>query len=246
MNETIKVLKELYHEEDEEDRQILHTKALTHRQNRSCFLFKRKFRRDCSTRPSFGASLIYITGWHDCHYVGSVKKEFTLDMCKAWFTHYCVAIEGNSRPDYDEESEEIDVLNFIEAELWKRRRQTDYKNAWKNLCDFARRKIPGYEECNATNTNEGIQPPHVRLYVNIYPLEKGRTGRQFARKLEGIGIKHCWQTNNKKRCINKRKEGEGTKVWEREQRELNKMHEDEMARIEYAERRNERYQRRNE
>ena len=84
----------------------------------------------------------------------------------------------------------------------------------------------------------------MRLYVNIYPLEKGRTGRQFASKLEGIGIKYCWQTNNKKRYINRRKEGKGTKVWEREQRELNKMHEDEMARIEYAERRNERYQRR--
>ena len=165
-------------------------------------------------------------------------------MCEAWFTHYCVAIEGNSHPDYDEETLEIEVLDYIEAELWKRRRQTDYKNAWENLCDFARRKIPGYEECNATNTNEGIQPPHERLYVNIYPLEKGKEGRQFASKLEGIGIKHCLRTNKNTRCLNRRHEGEGTKAWERAQRELNKMREDEMKRIEYAELRNKRYQRR--
>ena len=153
MNETIKVLMALYHEEDKK----MGTKTLTHRQNRSCFLFKRNFRNDEPTSPDFGAAMVYITGWQDKHYVGSVKTTLNRDICKAWFRHYCVAIEGNSNSEYDEKTKEIEISDAIEAALWKERRQTNAIDvAWQDLCTWAQMKIPGYEECIATNTNEGL------------------------------------------------------------------------------------------
>ena len=265
MDETIGVLKERFLKEHEEHEEETGYETLKHRQNLRYVPFERSFRNDEPTSPNFGAVAIYITGWHDKHYVGSIRTKLKRDICKAWFVHYCTAIEGNSNSQYDEKAKEIEISDAIEAALWKERRQTNATNvAWQDLCTWARMKIPGYEECIATNTNEGLQPPHEFLYVIVYPEDPRRdaglssvsecplsisseeVAHHYVLKLEGIGIKHCWKFDKThRRCLNRRSEGEGTTQWEHENRILNKIRAAEKKRRADDKARNARYLRRN-
>ena len=255
MDATINVLKEYYSEENEETGY----ETLKHRQNLRYVPFERNFRNDEPMSPDFGAVAVYITGWSDKHYVGSIKTNLNQDIRRAWFVHYCTAIEGNSSSQYDEKANEIEISDAIEAALWNERRQTNAINvAWQDLCTWAQMKIPGYEECIATNTNEGLQPPHEFLYVIVYPEDPRRVSQHFSsispveeahhfvKKLEGIGIRFCWKIHGMVRCLNKRNEGEGTTQWEDDERRLNTIRAAEKKRKADAEDRNARYRRRND
>ena len=250
MDATINVLKQWFLKEHER----ADYETLKHRQNLSYVPFERNFRNAEPMYPDFGAVAVYITGWSDKHYVGSIKTNLNQDICRAWFVHYCTAIEGNSSSQYDEK--EIEISDAIEAALWKERRQTNAINvAWQDLCTWAQMKIPGYEECIATNTNEGLQPLHEFLYVIVYPEEARRVlfsispeeeAHHFVKKLEGIGIKICWKIHGMVRCLNKRNEGEGTTQWEDDERRLNTIRAAEKKRKADADARNARYRRRND
>lgn len=262
MKATIDVLKLCYSwwEENEETGY----ETLKHRQNLRYVPFERNFRNDEPMYPNFGAVAVYITGWSDKHYVGSIKTYLNQDICRAWFVHYCTAIEGNSSSQYDEKAKEIEISDAIEAALWNERRQTNAINvAWQDLCTWAQMKIPGYEECIATNTNEGLQPPHEFLYVIVYPEDPRRVSMLSAisecplsispeeeahhhvKKLEGVGIRTCWRNHGMVRCLNKRNEGKGTTQWEHDERRFNTIRAAEKKRKADAEARNARSRRRN-